>query len=118
MALSPGPLLKGPRRVHRGPGGDSGASEELAPYPFSPSSLRPPLSLSQSLYFWPLGMVAPSREAAADNCFSVHPLAPLRLAFLRLASRRTALLRSAPSRLAPLKLASPRSASLRSTSVM
>ena len=31
----------------------------------SPSSSRPSLSLSQSSYFWPLGMVAPSRNLEA-----------------------------------------------------
>jgi hypothetical protein len=49
------------------------------------------LPLSRSLYYWPLGMVAPSREEASVNCSLVHPVASLRLAPLR-----SALLRKAP----------------------
>jgi hypothetical protein len=57
-----GPIPKGLRRAQNAVGGNSGASEALGPYPFSASSLRSSLSLSQSSYFWPLGMVASSRE--------------------------------------------------------
>src|SRR5215208_3287376 len=49
---------------------------------FSPSSSRS-LLLSQSSYFWPLGVVAPSRDLSAALCCSVHPLAPLRSASSR-----------------------------------
>src|SRR5215208_1787215 len=61
------------------------------------------LSLSQSSYFWPLGMVAPSRDSAALKCSS-YTLAPL----------RSALCRKALLRLAPLRMASLRSALYRS----
>ena len=46
---------------------------------FSPSSPRPSLSLSQSSYFWPSGMVAPWREPACRSNFSlVMPWTSLR----------------------------------------
>src|SRR5215213_5633389 len=66
-----------------------------------PSSPRPYLSLRQSSYFWPLGMVAPSRvSACCANSSLVTPPAPLRLALcklvlLRLVSLKWALNRSA-----------------------
>ena len=48
-------------------------------YSFSPSSLRPPLSLSQSSYLWLSGMVAPlSEEACCSRCSLVMPTAPYR----------------------------------------
>src|SRR5215218_3490033 len=75
-------------------------------YSFSLPSLRCSLSLSQSSYFCPLGMVAPSRdEAVSSNSSLVMPLAPSRLAPLR-----SVLYRLAPSRLAPSRLAPSRSA--------
>src|SRR5215203_1188596 len=60
--------------------------------PFSPTYLRPPLSLSHSSYFWPLGMVAPFRDRVSASCAS------LTLASVRSASLRSASLRSARSR--------------------
>src|SRR5918994_4658937 len=71
-------------------------------------SASPPLPspLSQSSYFWPLGMVAPSRDPHSASCASVKSapfkLAPLRLALVRSAPLRLALLRSASLRPAPL----------------
>jgi hypothetical protein len=37
-----------------------------------------PLLFSRSSYFWPLGIVAPSRDQAEVICSSVNPMAPLR----------------------------------------
>src|SRR5215213_5522048 len=51
-------------------GPDEGALSREA-YSFSPSSLRPPLSLSQSSYLWLSDMVAPLSEEA---CCSRHSL--------------------------------------------
>jgi hypothetical protein len=48
--------------------GAAGPSPPFCPYPFSPSSLRPSLSLIQSSCFWPLGIVAPSRSLAERSC--------------------------------------------------
>src|SRR5215218_9014556 len=48
-----------------------------------PTLFSAALLLSQSSYFWPLGMVAPSRDLAAVNCSLVHPLASVRLALAR-----------------------------------
>src|SRR5919112_503294 len=54
----------------------------------SPSSPEPLLFI-QSSYFWPLGIVAPSRDLAAVNCSVVHPLASVRSASVRSASVRS-----------------------------
>ena len=55
----------------------------------------PPFSLHQSSYFWPLGMVSPSRELEGC-CVSISLLALSSLARLR-----SARLRSVSTRLAP-----------------
>src|SRR5215216_1820929 len=78
------------------------------------------LSLIQSLYFWPLGMVAPSREeVSCSNSSLLIPFARLKSAHLNSASLKSARLKSALLRLAlvrsaSLRLASRRSAPLRS----
>src|SRR5215203_2869511 len=66
-----------------------------------PSSPRAYLSLRQSSYFCPLGLVAPLRDSHAANCFSDHPQAPVRSAPVR-----SAFVRSTPVMLTSLKLAS------------
>src|SRR5215217_7708706 len=73
--------------------------------------------LSQSSYFWPLGMVARYRDSLVASCPSVSVAlvrlasrspAPLRAASLSLAFDRLASLRLTPLRSAPLRLASHR----------
>ena len=78
---------------------------------FSPSTPWP-LLLSQSSYFWPLGMVAPLRNLACSSCSTVAR-APLRSALTMFAPLRFALLRLALARMAPVRLAALRSAPLR-----
>ena len=75
-------------------------------------SLRPPF-LSQSSYFCPLGIVAPSSDSHASNCSS-DTLAFVSPATVRSAPYRLASLRSASSRMAPNSFVELSSASLRS----
>jgi len=100
--VGPGPLL-----VCFLLGGCATDHEAPAFYPSSPWFVL----LSQSSYFWPLGMVAPSSDSASSSCLSVTPIASYRSAPNRQVEVRVAPLRSAPSRRVTSRSTSLRSAS-------
>ena len=93
------PLIEGPPSFPILPGD---------PYAFPLFSFRRSLLLSQSSYFCPLSMVAPSEDPAAAIFSSVDAVARRRLALRRSVSHRSAKIRLAPLRSVPLRLASCR----------
>src|SRR5215203_3244029 len=117
------------RRAQRGPGGGGCSAAELlrsvkqAKFGLSAfCEVRPnisyegslfssrPLVLSQSSYFWLLGIVAPARDSQALSCSQVTPSALFKTASVRTASVRTASVRTASVRTAPVRSAFVRSA--------
>src|SRR5215203_1552415 len=126
------------RRAQRGPGGGGCSAAELlrsvkqAKFGLSAfCEVRPnisyegplfssrPFVLSQSSYFWPLGIVAPARDSQALSCSQVTPSAlfktasvrtapvksaPVRSAFVRSALSSKVSCRRAPVKVAPLRL--------------